>query len=339
LPKPRTTPSAAKLSSSLNPWGSSSARIISFISHKGGVGKTTSTVNLGAAFALSKHKTLLIGLDPQCGLSLTLGFDKTSLNGGLKDVLSTGLPLTKVIHTTPLENLSLLSPNAWSMAQEDQYKISVGKYGVLGELLEQVRQDFDTILIDCPPGFGPETRAALTVSDSFIIPVQAEELCHNTVNRMLNFIRDFKPVAKKGLLMEGLFLTMTDARIRMSREVTKALSKEFKGDVFKTAIPRAARLAEMASQGKPTVIYDRRGRGSIAYFNLMDEIIKRHSKRPAQEVQPQPHVSTQAPVKSSAKVEKPSPQTKQGNGSSTGPVSRIWNYITRRGNGRASTGM
>ncbi len=329
-----TTPSPEQ-STSPNPWGLSSARIISFISHKGGVGKTTSTVNLGATFALSGQRTLLIGLDPQCGLSQSLGFDDVTLRGGLKDVLTAGLPLAEVVHKTSLENLSVLSPNAKTMAQEEQYKAGIGEYGVLEDLLDQVRDDFDTILIDCPPGFGPETRAALTVSDSYIIPVQAEELCLNSVKRMLHFIQDFGPVARKGILREGLFLTMTDSRIRMSKRVSKSLSKEFGRDVFKTAIPRAARLAEMASQGKPMVIHDRRGRGSRAYFNLMDEVMVRHGKRP------QPVLGHRRSLRKSAvaglTVGSGVKQTTRGNGSAPGSISRFWRSITRRGNGESST--
>ncbi len=323
-----------------NPWGYSSARIISCVSHKGGVGKTTSTVNLGATFALSGHRTLLIGLDPQCGLSQSLGFDDVTLRGGLKDVLTAGLPLAEVIHETSLENLGLLSPNARTMAQEEQYKAGIGRYGVLDDLLEPIRDDYDTILIDCPPGFGPETRAALTVSDSYLIPVQAEELCLNSVRRMLHFIRDFEPVARKGLLREGLFLTMTDSRVKMSKRVSAALDKEFGRDVFKTAIPRAVRLAEMASQGRPMVIHDRRARGSRAYFDLMDEVVKRHGKRPRPVLGQRRALRKTVVARSGADPRGPQPATMaaRGNGSAPGAISRFWRNITGRGDGESPVG-
>ncbi len=333
-------PSPAKKTSPQNPWGFPAARVIAFVSHKGGVGKTTSAVNLGATFALSGHRTLLVGLDPQCGVSLSLGYDAESLRGGLKDVLTAGLPLAGVIHGTPLTNLGLLSPNARSMAQEEQYKSGIGRYGVLESLLDQVRDDYDTILLDCPPGFGPETRAALTVADSYFIPVQAEDLCRNTVRRMLDFIREFGPVARKGQLLEGLFLTMTDARLRMSRQVSEQLRKEFRTAVFKTPIPRAVRLAEMSAQGKPAVIHDRRGRGSRAYFKLMDEIMTRHAKRPrpAPGLRDRMRVFARPGTSARPGAGRHAPMAASGNGARAGAMSRLWRHLMRRGDGESLTG-
>lgn len=267
-------------SDSMNAWNLARARVISMVSQKGGVGKTTSTVNLGACFALSGHRTLVIGTDPSCGVSRSLGYGPQQLRGGLREVIISGLPMIQVTHKTDLENLHLVAPDAWTMAEEEQYKdLMTRQADVFAAAIEELSADFDTILIDCPPGFGPETRASLLASDSYLVPVQAEELCRDTLARLMNFIEDFRQAHRPGLSLEGLFLTMTDHRTRMSRQVAARLDADFGERLFDSSIPRNTRLTEMAIQGKPTVIYDRLSSGSRAYFNLMDEIIQRHLSR------------------------------------------------------------
>lgn len=264
-----------------NPWGLPRARVLSLVSQKGGVAKTTSTVNLGAALALSGHRVLLIGTDPQCGVSRSLGFTPDGLHGGLTEVLLSDLPLAQVAHETPLDGLAMVVPDAWSMAEEQHYKQSLtDKRDVFLAAVDEARDDWDTILIDCPPGFGPETRAAVTACDAVLVPVQAEELCRDSLKRLMEFVRVHDAATGRPTALEGYFLTMTDPRTRLTRHVIESMEDEYGDLLLRTMIPRTTRLAEMALQGRPTVIYDRLSAGSRAYFDLADELQTRWLRRP-----------------------------------------------------------
>ncbi len=261
----------------LNPWGTDRARVISVVSQKGGVGKTTSTINLGACFALTGHRVLIIGTDPQCGVSRSLGYGPQQLRGGLREVIISGLPLTQVAHETALDTMSMVAPDAWTLTEEEQYKDLMARHAMtFVNAVTEARDEFDTILIDCPPGFGPETRAALLASNGYLVPVQAEELCRDSLTRLMHFIDDYRLAHRPQLALMGLFLTMTDHRTRMSRQVAARLDEDYGDRLLDRSIPRNTRLTEMAVQGKPTVIYDRMSSGSRAYFDLMDEIVLRH---------------------------------------------------------------
>jgi chromosome partitioning protein len=155
--------------------------------------------------------------------------------------------------------------------------------------VDDARASFDTILIDCPPGFGAETRAALLAADGFLVPVQAEELSRDSLARLLDHVREFGAASTGAAGLEGLFLTMTDHRTRMSRRVATLLGEEYGDRVLETTIPRNTRLSEMAVDGRPTVIFDRRSSGSRAYFDLMDEIVVRRLRREGDTAAPAPH--------------------------------------------------
>ncbi len=267
-----------------NPWGLDRARVFSIVSQKGGVGKTTSTVNLGACFALTGHRVLVVGTDPQCGVSRSLGYGPQQLRGGLREVIISGLPVEQVVHETAIDSLHMIAPDAWTLAEEEQYKDLMTRHArsFVNALLE-ARLDYDTILIDCPPGFGPETRAALLASDAYLVPVQAEELCRDSLTRLMHFIDDYRLAHRPQLALAGLFLTMTDHRTRMSRQVAARLDEDYGRRLLDRSIPRNTRLSEMALQGRPTVIYDRLSSGSRAYFDLMDEIVLRHLAETSEE--------------------------------------------------------
>ena len=264
-----------------NSWSLTRARVLSLVSQKGGVGKTTSAVNIAAAFALSGHNVLIIGTDPQCGVSRSLGFAPEQLHGGLREVILSGLPLSQVAHETALDNLSMVVPDAWSLPEEQQYKSLMNDQAdTFVRAVEEARDEYDTIVIDCPPGYGPETTAAMTASDSFLVPVQAEELSRDSLQRLLRFTEEHSAHLSIPLELEGLFMTMTDHRTKMSRHVAQSLDTEYGTQLFDCSVPRNTRLAEMALQGRPTVIYDRLSAGSRAYFNLVDEVMVRWYKRP-----------------------------------------------------------
>ncbi len=264
-----------------NPWGLNRARVISLVSQKGGVGKTTSTINIGAAFALSGHRVLIIGADPQCGVSRSLGFRPEQLRGGLRDVILSGIGMDEVAHDTTLDGLQMVVPDSWTLEEEREYKGLMETHpGIFVDAMDAARDEWDTILIDCPPGFGPETRAAVAASDAYLVPVQAEELSRASLKRLLEFVRDYSAaVDMPAPKLEGLFMTMTDHRTLLSRHVAESLDAEYGSDLLDRSVPRTTRLAEMALQGRPTVIYDRRSAGSRAYFDLVDEVMLRWLKR------------------------------------------------------------
>ena len=279
------------------PWQTVDGRVISLVSRKGGVGKTTSAVNLGAALALSGHTVLVVGTDPQCGVCRSLGADPGKLTTGLAEIFSHHTPLTELVQPSPLRDLFFVSPRINTLGDEEDYLNCLG--GQADEFvreIDQARMLYDTILIDCPPNLGPATRAALLASDSYLVPIQAEELCRNTLEPLLDFVGTFRdrnfPPADNGeaenlpgargrpglrpLALEGMFLTMTSTRTRMGRHVAARVTEDFGTLLFSVDIPRTTRLSEMALRGKPAVIYDRRSAGSRAYFDLADELVNRY---------------------------------------------------------------
>ncbi len=266
------------------PWNTLGGRVISLVSRKGGVGKTTSAVNLGAALALSGHNVLIVGTDPQCGVCRTLSKTPENLVSGLNDVFAGEGSLTDLALPSPLERLFFISPNIKSLDEEELYLENMAlKADVFAAEVDRARNLYDTILIDCPPSLGPPTQASLLSSDSFLVPVQAEELCRGSVESLLDFVDtfrsryfpDFAAAQVMPLALEGLFLTMSNTQTRMGRHVAARVDEEFSRWMFDSGIPRNTRLSEMALKAKPTVIYDRRSKGSRAYFDLADELVSR----------------------------------------------------------------
>ncbi len=274
------------------PWGTVEGRVISLVSRKGGVGKTTSAVNLGAAFALSGHTVLVVGTDPQCGVCRTLGIPPHELTTCLSEIHSGSQPLTDMVHPSTLKGLFFISPRILTLEEEESYLHAMEKDpDTFIREIDRARHLYDTILIDCPPGLGAAAKASLLASDTFLVPLQAEELCRDSVDSLLDFVNTFRdrvyrdepeasgpfpgPEADNTLGLEGIFLTMASTQTRMGRHVAARVGEDFGNAMLDTAVPRTTRLSEMALRGKPTVIYDRRSPGSRAYFNLADELLQR----------------------------------------------------------------
>jgi chromosome partitioning protein len=269
------------------PWNTVGGRVISLVSRKGGVGKTTSAVNLGAALALSGHSVLIIGLDPQCGVCRTLGVRPHELPRCLDELWTAHARLSELAQPSTVENLFFVSPRILTLAEEERFLEHLQDRG--GDLMREVdraRSLYDTILLDCPPSLGSPTRAALLASDGYLVPVQNEELCRDSLDALLEFIDTFRdrnfaedpadePQAAP-LQLEGMFLTMAAQGTRIGREVAARIQDDYGDLLFDTAIPRTVRLAEMALKGQPAVIYDRRSAGSRAYFDLADELVARY---------------------------------------------------------------
>lgn len=255
------------------PWNTLSARVISLVSRKGGVGKTTSAVNLGAAFALSGHTVLIVGVDPQCGVARTLGCGPEDLDGGLLDLWDHDVSLTHLAQTSPLKNLFFASSRVRGLEEEERYlALMASRTDLFIQQVDRARDLYDTILIDCPPHLGAPTRAALQASDGVLVPVQAEELCRDSLGTLLGALDTFNEArggeVVVGPELEGIFLTMLNERTKMGRHVAAKVAEEFGPILLDTTVPRTTRLSEMALRGKPSVIYDRRSSGSRAYFNL-----------------------------------------------------------------------
>jgi len=275
------------------PWNTVGGRVISLVSRKGGVGKTTSAVNLGAALALSGHTVLIVGTDSHCGVCRTLGSEPVELPVSLIDLFDHDSPLNELAQPAPVDGLWFVSPRVLTLAEEEHFHTAMDdRAGDFVRAIDRARNLYDTILIDCPPNLGPATRAALLASDSYLVPVQAEELCRGSVDDLLEFVDAFRarnfpdsdldqqhPAAHTlgtPLALEGLFLTMASERTRMGRHVAARVGEDFGDLMFSSGIPRTTRLSEMALRGKPAVIYDRRSPGSRAYFDLADELVRRY---------------------------------------------------------------
>jgi len=278
------------------PWGTLDGRVISFVSRKGGVGKTTSAVNLGAALAISGHTVLIVGTDSQCGVCRTLGVQPHELTTCLSEIHTGNQAMTDMVHPSALQNLFFISPRILTLEDEESYLQAMEKDpDTFIREIDRARHFYDTILIDCPPGLGSAAKTSLLASDSYLVPLQAEELCRDSVDSLLEFVDTFReriypsevtaagslpdpfPGAdlNRPLALEGIFLTMASTRTRMGRHVAARVSDDFGNLLFESAVPRTTRLSEMALRGKPAVIYDRRSAGSRAYFNLADELVQR----------------------------------------------------------------
>ncbi len=261
------------------PWGTVDGRVISLVSRKGGVGKTTSAVNLGAALALSGHTVLVVGTDPQCGVCRTLGVQPHELTTCLSEIFSARQSLTDIAHPSTLQDLFFVAPRILTLEDEESFLQAMEHDSdtFINEI-DRARNLYDTILIDCPPGLGATARAALLASDSYLVPLQAEELCRDSVDSLLEFVSTFRGrhFPEGGGALEGIFLTMASRHTRMGRHVSARVQEDFGDVLFQATVPRTTRLSEMALRGKPAVIYDRRSAGSRAYFDLADEMVSRY---------------------------------------------------------------
>jgi chromosome partitioning protein len=249
-------------------------KVISIVSQKGGVGKTTTTVNLGACLAAMNLRTLIIGLDPQGGVAASLGFEP-SHNGvsGLYDILLKGAIPQKSLCGTKVRNLFTLIVNICSNDEEEQFHNSFkGDVMKLKDVIGTVKNQFDYILIDCPPNLGPLTTSAMTASDSLIIPVQCEYFSLPTVNRVLSQARRVKAHFNNQLKIEGFLITMVNKRARLTQFIIDYMRNNFKNNVLNTVIPRNIRLAEMPKYKEPVILIDILCPGAQAYINLAREI-------------------------------------------------------------------
>lgn len=250
------------------------AKIIAIANQKGGVGKTTSAVNLAAALAKKRKKVLLIDSDPQGNASSGLGIQTNSLTQHLYHSYTGGVPLADVLMQTKMTNLFVAPSNIDLVAAEIELITMENREFRLQTLLQTVSTDFDYILIDCPPSLGLLTVNGLTAAHSVLIPLQCEYYALEGLSQLVKTIRSVKKAFNKELFIEGLLLTMYDKRNKLTYQVADEVAKHFGDQVFKTVIPRNVRLSECPSHGQTIIEYDIRSSGAMAYMDLANEFLQ-----------------------------------------------------------------
>ena len=252
-------------------------KIISIANQKGGVGKTTTTVNLSAILAKKGKKVLLIDTDPQGNATSGLGIDKKTKNS-IYDVLVNDVEVNETLINTNLKNLKVCPSNINLAGAEVELVSMMSREARLKEKLEKIKNEFDYILIDCPPSLGLITLNAFTASDSDLIPVQCEYYALEGLGQLINTINLVQRHLNPDIKIEGAILTMYDTRTNLSNQVVKEVKNYFEDKVYKTLIPRNVKLSEAPSYGMPITLYDPRSKGAKCYEKLAKEFIKNNEE-------------------------------------------------------------
>lgn len=253
-------------------------KIIAIANQKGGVGKTTTTINLGASLAAEGKKTLIIDADPQANATSGYGINPKSMTSSIYECLVDEYPVEGSQVPTCCENLDLIGSRIDLAGAEIELISRPSRENVLKKAISSVTDKYDYILIDCSPSLGLITVNALTAADSVIIPVQAEYFALEGITKLLNTIRIIKSKLNPSLEIEGFLLTMYDARLRLANQIYEELKGHFGPMVFDTVIPRNIRLSEAPSHGLPALLYDPQSRGATSHVALARELISKNSK-------------------------------------------------------------
>ncbi len=253
------------------------SKIIAITNQKGGVGKTTTAVNLSACLAYKGKKVLIIDCDPQGNTTSGLGVEKDSFELSIYDCLIDSQNTQKAIIRTKYRNLSIIPSVPELSAAEIELASEENREYILVEALNKVKDDYDYIIIDSPPALGMIAINILTASNSVLIPIQCEYYALEGLSQLINSIRNVKKTSNSGLEIEGIVATMFDSRTNLSQQVLDEVKKYFPDKVYNTLIPRNIRLSEAPSFGEPIIKYDITSKGAEAYFALSQELIKNNS--------------------------------------------------------------
>jgi chromosome partitioning protein len=259
--------------------GDQMGRIIAIANQKGGVGKTTTAINLAASMAALEKKVLIVDADPQANATSGIGVDTRQIRCTIYDCLIDGKDPKEAIIGCEVENLSLIPSNIDLVGAEIEMLDRPEREKILKKVLVNIKDEYDYILIDCSPSLGLLTVNALTASDSVMIPVQCEYFALEGLGKLLNTIKIIQNNLNTELEIEGFLLTMYDSRLRLSNQVADEVNKHFQQMVFKTIIQRNVKLSEAPSFGQPAILYDADSRGTVNYLNLAKEMLEKEEVR------------------------------------------------------------
>ena len=254
------------------------SKIIAIANQKGGVGKTTTAVNLAASIAMRGRKVLLVDCDPQGNASSGLGINRKRLKNCLYNCLVEDLPIKEVITATEIDGLEIIPATIQLAGAEVELASKENREYSMEKALKPIREAYDYIFLDCPPSLGLLTINALTASDSVLIPLQCEYYALEGLSQLMDTILLVRKRLNRSLKLEGIALTMFDGRTNLAIQVVDEVKRYFPQEIYKTIIPRNVRLGEAPSHGKPAVIYDPRSKGAEEYSELATEVLKRAEK-------------------------------------------------------------
>ncbi|HXI00343.1 MAG TPA: AAA family ATPase [Sphingobacteriaceae bacterium] len=262
-------------------------KIIALANQKGGVGKTTSSINLAASLAVLEYRTLLVDADPQANSTSGIGFDPRNIKASIYECIINEIDPREAIQKTDTPHLDLLPAHIDLVGAEIEMINLADREYKMKAVLNSIRDDYDFIIVDCSPSLGLITINALTAADSVIIPVQCEYFALEGLGKLLNTIKIVQNRLNTNLAIEGILLTMYDVRLRLSNQVVEEVKTHFQDLVFDTIIQRNTRLSEAPSYGVSVIMHDANCKGAINYLNLAREIIRKNSLIPAKETEKQ----------------------------------------------------